>query len=234
MFKVWLLLLSDLKLGMCWTLRKTDLLKMAGCLHRCLQVSVLVKDKVEHLRFCSGCAVPLCQQALYLGHFLMRWEVIPRNRAVCTGVWVVPVLCCSELQKSSLVERGEGAISTEQPTLASCSTFSGQDEVLTGDVREFSTGSCHTVWALLFYGHFQQGLSSEIYVQASTYLNIINFAGRCQVPSPSQGLLHLCPAMSPRSSTLMIRQSATQNRESKTLVTALPRAWHGCWDCHLQ
>lgn len=176
-----------------------------------------------------------CQHALYLSHFLVRWEVIPHNRAVCPGVWgVAPVLCCSELQESSLAGRVEGVISREQPTLSSCRTFSGQDEVLTGGVREFSIGSCHAVWVLRIYGHFQKVLSSKICVQAHTYLNITNFAGRFQVPSSSQLLLHLCPAMSPRSSTLMIRQSANQNRESKTLVAVLPRAWHGCWDCHLQ
>lgn len=136
---------------------------------------------------------------------------------------MTPVLCCSELQNSSLAERQECVTSREQPTVASCSTFSVQDEVLTNGAREFSTGSYHAVWVLLSCGHVQQALSSETYVQAHTYLNIINFAGRCQVPSPSQHLLHLCPAMSPRSSTLMIRQSANQNRESKALVTALPR-----------
>lgn len=89
----------------------------------------------------------------------------------------------------------------------------------------------------MLHGHcccVAASLSSEIYVQALTYHNnMINFAGRCQVPSLFH-LLHVCPTMSPRSLTLMIRQSANQYRESKTLVTALSRAWQGCWDHQLQ
>lgn len=143
---------------------------------------------------------------------------------------------CRSLRRNSrevLSVGEEGVTSKEQSSVALCSTFFGQDKVLSGGVREFSTCSCHALWALLLCGRFQQALSSEIYVQAHTYHNIINFAGRCQVPSLFH-LLHLCPAMSPRSLTLMIRQSANQNRESKTLVTALSRAWQGCWDCQLQ
>lgn len=71
----------------------------------------------------------------------------------------------------------EGVTSKEQSSVALCSTFFGQDKVLSGGVREFSTCSCHALWALLLCGRFQQALSSEIYVQAHTYHNIINFAG---------------------------------------------------------
>ena len=55
---------------------------------------------------------------------------------------VAPALYCSELWW-----RGASGISREQPTLASCSTVSGQDEVPAGVVREFRTGSCCAVWA---------------------------------------------------------------------------------------